>query len=82
MKLLVLRLSSMGDVVLTTPFLRALRRRFPEAEVHFLTKPLYADLVATHPAVDRVIPFDASLPLSQTGRFLRRERLRHHLRPA
>ncbi|OGD75555.1 MAG: hypothetical protein A2Y64_05395 [Candidatus Coatesbacteria bacterium RBG_13_66_14] len=73
MKFLVIRLSSMGDVILTTPFLRALRRRFPEAEVHFLTKPLYAGLIASHPAVDRVIPFDAAVPLRETGRFLRAE---------
>jgi ADP-heptose:LPS heptosyltransferase len=73
MRLLVIRLSSMGDVILTTPFLRALRRRFPEAGVHFLTKPLYAGLIGSHPAVDRVIPFDASLPLGETGRRLRGE---------
>jgi hypothetical protein len=74
MKFLVIRLSSMGDVILTTPFLRALRRRFPEAEVHFLTKPLYAGLVALHPAVDRVIPFDESASLWENGRRLRGER--------
>jgi len=57
-KILVLRLSAMGDVVLTTIFLRALRRRFPDASVHYLTKRLYAPLVEHHPAVERVIPFD------------------------
>ncbi|HUT98517.1 MAG TPA: glycosyltransferase family 9 protein [bacterium] len=74
MKFLVIRLSSMGDVILTTPFLRALRRRFPEAEVHFLTKALYAGLIASHPAVDRVLRFDESAPLLETGRRLRGER--------
>ena len=74
MKFLVIRLSSMGDVILTTPFLRALRRCFPEAEVHFLTKALYAGLIASHPAVDVVLPFDASVPLAKTGRRLREER--------
>jgi len=74
MKFLVIRLSSMGDVILTTPFLRALRRRFPEAEVHFLTKALYAGLIASHPALDRVLSFDESAPLRETGRRLRGER--------
>jgi heptosyltransferase-2 len=73
MKFLVIRLSSMGDVILTTPFLRALRQRFPEAEVHFLTKPLYAGLITSHPGADRVIPFDASVPLGRTGLLLRGE---------
>ncbi len=74
MKFLVIRLSSMGDVILTTPFLRALRQRFPEAEVHFLTKPLYAGLIESHPDLDRVIPFDASVSLGRTGLLLRGER--------
>jgi len=74
MKFLVIRLSSMGDVILTTPFLRALRQRFPEAEVHFLTKPLYAGLVESHPGVDGVLTLDTKLPLRVTGRRLRVER--------
>lgn len=57
-KILVLRLSAMGDVVLTTIFLRALGRRFPNGSVHYLTKRLYAPLVEHHPVVDRVISFD------------------------
>jgi len=65
-KILVLRLSAMGDVVLTTIFLRAIQRRFPAAEVHYLTKRLYAPLVEQHPVVDRVISFD---PKSGFGGF-------------
>ncbi len=57
-KILVLRLSAMGDVVLTTIFLRVVQRRFPAAEVHYLTKRLYAPLVEHHPVVERVVSFD------------------------
>jgi heptosyltransferase-2 len=76
MRFLVIRLSSMGDVILTTPFLRALRRRFPGAEIHFLTKTAYAGLVETHPAVDAVLTFDSagSRALSETGARLRANR--------
>ncbi|MGQ9863570.1 MAG: glycosyltransferase family 9 protein [Bacteroidia bacterium] len=55
MKLLVVRLSSMGDILLTTPILRALRENLPTAEIHFLLKKPYAPLLTTCPYVDHVI---------------------------
>jgi heptosyltransferase II len=44
MKFLIIRLSSMGDIILTQPVVAELRRRFPVAEIHFMTKPQYASL--------------------------------------
>lgn len=76
-RVLVLRLSALGDVVLTTVFLRALRRRFPEARVDFLTKRLYAPLMAAQPTIDNVIAFDPRAGiagLAATGRLLRSRR--------
>jgi heptosyltransferase-2 len=55
MRVLVIRFSSAGDIILTSPFLRALRRRYPEAEVHFAVKEEFASLVAHSPHVDRVV---------------------------
>jgi ADP-heptose:LPS heptosyltransferase len=55
MRLLVIRFSSAGDIILTSPFLRALRRRYPEASVHYAVKEELAPLVAHSPHVDRVI---------------------------
>lgn len=49
MNFLLIRLSSMGDVVLTTPLIRALHERFPEAKLHFLTKRPYMPILAHHP---------------------------------
>ncbi|RZM26882.1 MAG: glycosyl transferase, partial [Pedobacter sp.] len=37
-KILVIRFSSMGDIIYTTPIVRCLKQRFPDAEIHFLTK--------------------------------------------
>lgn len=53
-KFLFVRLSSMGDVVLTTPLVRALAQRYPQAEIHFLTKAPYVPLLAHHPLVKAV----------------------------
>ncbi len=52
-KVLVVRFSSIGDVVLTTPVLRCLHEQ-TGAEVHFLTKAAYAPLVAYNPHVQVV----------------------------
>lgn len=58
-RILVVRFSSLGDVVLTTPLLRAIKRRHPPARITFVTKSAYAPLVAGNPCVDRI---EALLP--------------------
>ena len=57
-RILLVRLSSMGDVILTTPLLRAIRSRHPGAEITYLTRPGFASLVADHPASVEVLTFD------------------------
>jgi ADP-heptose:LPS heptosyltransferase len=62
MKLLILRFSSIGDIVLTTPVIRCLRQTLPDAEIHYCTKRRYHDLVAHNPYIDKVHYLDESLP--------------------
>lgn len=50
----VLRLSSLGDVVLTLPVVHALRAAYPAARLHYWVKEEYADLVRFDPAIDHV----------------------------
>ncbi|MFN8588112.1 MAG: glycosyltransferase family 9 protein [Candidatus Eisenbacteria bacterium] len=50
----VLRLSSLGDIVLALPAVHALRRAFPGARLHFWVKEEFADLVRFDPAIDHV----------------------------
>ena len=38
MKFLIIRFSSIGDIVLTTPVIRCLRKKLPDAGIHYLTK--------------------------------------------
>ncbi|HPF90459.1 MAG TPA: glycosyltransferase family 9 protein [Flavobacteriales bacterium] len=54
MKVLVLRFSSIGDIVLTSPVLRCLKRQVQGAEVHVATKASFADLLRFNPQVDKV----------------------------
>ena len=61
MKILVLRFSSIGDIVLTTPVVRALAQQVPGAKVHFATKPGYRGLLDANPYVVKVHCLTGSL---------------------
>ena len=61
MKILVLRFSSIGDIVLTTPVVRVLKQQVPGAVVHFATKPAYRALLEPNPYVDKVHVLGGSL---------------------
>jgi lipopolysaccharide heptosyltransferase II len=52
---LLVRLRLIGDVVFTTPMLRALRRRFPDARLAYLVEPHAAPVVARNPHLDEVV---------------------------
>jgi len=54
-KFLIIRFSSIGDIVLTTPVIRNLRKKFPGATIHYLTKEKFATIVESNPYVDKVI---------------------------
>ncbi|HLO80994.1 MAG TPA: glycosyltransferase family 9 protein [Chitinophagaceae bacterium] len=54
MKFLVIRFSSIGDIVLTTPVVRCLKQQVENAEVHFLTKKNFASILENNPHVDKV----------------------------
>lgn len=62
-RVLVLRLSSIGDVVLTTPFLRRFRWEHPTCEIHYVTRAPFAQLVEHHPAIHtlHVLPAEPTL---------------------
>ncbi|MEO9258469.1 MAG: glycosyltransferase family 9 protein [Crocinitomicaceae bacterium] len=59
-KILVIRFSSIGDIVLTSPVVRCLKKQ-TNAEIHFLTKEKYASLVRTNPHIDKVITIEKDI---------------------
>ncbi len=56
--ILVMRLYFLGDVVLATPVLEALKRRFPNARLTVLIKKRAADVLVANPNVDEVVLYD------------------------
>jgi ADP-heptose:LPS heptosyltransferase len=52
-KILVIRFSSIGDIVLTTPIIRALKTQLDDAEIHYCTKKQYASLLEANIYIDK-----------------------------
>jgi heptosyltransferase I len=55
MKILVVRLSSLGDILHMFPAVSDLRRHFPGAEIHWLVEPAFAEAVCWHSVINKVI---------------------------
>ena len=53
-KFLIIRFSSIGDIVLTTPVVRNLKQQVENAEIHYLTKPQFKPILENNPHVDKV----------------------------
>lgn len=54
MKFLIIRFSSIGDIVLTTPVVRCLKKQVPGAEVHYLTKNNFKGIIESNPNIDKI----------------------------
>ncbi len=61
MKILIIRLSSIGDIVLTSPVVRCLKKQIPDSEIHYLTKIQYREIIEANPFIDKKIYFDKNL---------------------
>lgn len=59
LKILVVRFSSIGDIVLSSPIVRCLKQEL-SAEVHFITKDIYKIIVQNNPYIDKVYSINSS----------------------
>lgn len=57
-RILVIRLDRIGDVVLSTPAIKALRDTFPKSYIAFMGRPVTKDIMAGNPYLDEVILYD------------------------
>jgi heptosyltransferase-2 len=60
-KFLVLRFSSIGDIVLTTPIIRGLKQQVENAEIHFFTKPAFKEILESNPFIDKLYVLEDDL---------------------
>lgn len=58
MKFLIIRLSSIGDIVLTTALIRVLRNQYKDAQIDFLTDKAFKDILINNPYIDNLILYD------------------------
>lgn len=79
LRVLCVRFSSIGDVLLTTPLLRALKQRHPDAEIVFVTKQAMAPLIADNPHVTRIVAITSGQSVVDLARALRDLRPTHGL---
>ncbi|HKP31294.1 MAG TPA: glycosyltransferase family 9 protein [Chitinophagaceae bacterium] len=61
MKFLIIRFSSIGDIVLTTPVIRNLKTQIATAEVHYLTKKSFSSILSSNPYIDKLHLMDDDL---------------------
>lgn len=57
-KILIIRFSSIGDIVLTTPVVRCLKKQIPDSEVHYLTKHQFSPVLTANPYIAKLWRYD------------------------
>src|SRR5680860_914502 len=60
-KFLIIRFSSIGDIVLTSPIIRCLKTQVKNVEIHFVTKQKYECILNSNPNIDKVHIYDENL---------------------
>lgn len=65
---LIIRFSSIGDIILSSLLVRVLRKRFPSSVIDFLVKQEYADLVRYNPGISQVIEFPTNGGIAELTR--------------
>lgn len=61
MKILIIRLSSIGDIVLTSPVLRCIKKAQPKTQIHYLTKPAFAALLKNNSYIDKIHEYNTNI---------------------
>ena len=83
-KILIIRFSSIGDIVLTTPVVRCLKKQLPDVQIHYLTKENYINILSSNPYITKIHTLKHSI--AETVKELKKENfdfvvdLHHNLR--
>jgi heptosyltransferase-2 len=60
-KILVIRFSSIGDIVLTTPVVRCIKQQLPNVELHFCTKQAYHTVISSNSYIDKIYLLNSTI---------------------
>jgi len=86
MKILIIRFSSIGDIVLTSPIIRCIKQQVKDVEVHYITKKQFALILENNPYIDKLYTIEKNI--SEVAKELKKENydfvvdLHHNLRSA
>ncbi|MBR1627303.1 MAG: glycosyltransferase family 9 protein [Bacteroidales bacterium] len=72
-KFLIIRLSSIGDIVLTTPVVRCLKKQYPNCQIHYLTKQSNACILESNPYINKVHVYNKGLGIHSLINELKKE---------
>ena len=79
-RILVITLSNMGDIILTTPVIRALSKEFPASRIDVMVGPSGKDIFNKDPRIFKLIIYDKHLPISEKRRLqLKLKRLKYDI---
>ncbi len=53
-EILIIRLSSMGDILLTTPLIRSIKKKYPDIKISFLLKEQYKAILSNNPYISKI----------------------------
>jgi lipopolysaccharide heptosyltransferase II len=77
LKILIIRLSSIGDIILTTPLIRNMKKKFPESTIDFVIKNEFVDLLENHPLINKLYKLEKGInkkPLKKIKRQIKNEK--------
>lgn len=63
-KILIIRFSSLGDIVLTFPLIKILKQTLPDSEINFLVKEKYSEILKLNPDIDRILILNKKLSVT------------------
>lgn len=61
MKILIVNIKFLGDLIVSTPALRSLRKKYPDAEIVIIVRKEFEDVLKYNPYINRIILFDAKI---------------------
>ena len=73
LRFLILRMKPVGDTILTTPLIYALRSKFPDSRICVVVFKEYADLISNNPFCDEILVYDKKKPLAFLIKMLSRK---------